>query len=97
MRWINIDVMHPNQTLEMILVYVAQFYYFRRRSSPLGGLTFTWKDENGTLVNQSPSASTFSAENSGLYTLEVWKDGCNRSDDVNVTATINTPDLGGRL
>ena len=63
--------------------------------SPLGGLTFTWKDENGTLVNQSPSASTFSAENSGLYTLEVWKDGCNRSDDVNVTATINTPDLGG--
>ena len=63
--------------------------------SPQSGVTFTWKDETQTLVNQSSTASTFDAPSAGVYTVEVWQDGCNRSDEVEVTGVLNVPDLGG--
>jgi len=63
--------------------------------SPQAGVTFTWKDETQTLVNQSSTASTFDAPASGLYTVDIWQDGCNRSDQIEVTGVLNTPDLGG--
>ncbi len=59
------------------------------------GVTFTWKKGAVTLVDQSPTANTLNATSSGVYTLEVWKDGCNRSDEIEVTGVLNTPDLGG--
>ena len=63
--------------------------------SPQSGVTFTWKDETQTLVNQSSTASTFDAPSAGVYTVEVWQDGCNRSDEIEVTGVLNVPDLGG--
>jgi hypothetical protein len=63
--------------------------------SPQSGVTFTWKDESQNLVNQSTNASTFDASSAGIYTLEVWQDGCNRSDEIEVTGVLNVPDLGG--
>ena len=59
------------------------------------GVTFTWKKGATTLVNQSLTANTYNATSSGTYTLEVWKDGCNRSDEIEITGVLNTPDLGG--
>tara|TARA_Y100000589_G_scaffold92405_1_gene87211 strand:+ start:3424 stop:5826 length:2403 start_codon:yes stop_codon:yes gene_type:complete len=63
--------------------------------SPQSGVTFTWKDESQTLVNQSSTASAFDAPSAGVYTVEVWQDGCNRSDEIEVTGVLNVPDLGG--
>ncbi|MAS51724.1 MAG: hypothetical protein CMD20_00830 [Flavobacteriales bacterium] len=63
--------------------------------SPQSGVTFTWKDETQTLVNQSSTANTFDAPAAGVYTVEVWQDGCNRSDEIEVTGVLSTPDLGG--
>lgn len=63
--------------------------------SPQSGVTFTWKDESQILVNQSTNASTFDAPSAGVYTVEVWQDGCNRSDEIEVTGVLNVPDLGG--
>lgn len=59
------------------------------------GVTFTWKDVNGTLINQSASENTFDAQTAGTYTLEVWEGGCERSDEIEVTGVLNTPTLGG--
>lgn len=59
------------------------------------GVTFTWKKGSVIQVDQSATANTFNATTSGTYTLEVWKDGCNRSDEIEVTGVLNTPDLGG--
>lgn len=63
--------------------------------NPQAGVTFTWKDQNGTLVNESSTSSTYLATSSGTYTLEVWLDGCNRSDEIEVTSVLNSIDLGG--
>ena len=63
--------------------------------SPQSGVTFTWKDDIQTLVNQSSTANTFDAPAAGIYTVEVWQDGCNRSDEIEVTGVLSTPDLGG--
>ncbi len=63
--------------------------------SPQSGVTFTWKDDTQTLVNQSSTATTFDASSAGIYTVEVWQDGCNRTDEVEVTGFLSTPDLGG--
>jgi hypothetical protein len=58
------------------------------------GLTFTWKDASGTLVDQSATASTYDIVSPGVYTLEVWKDGCEISDEVTITGIISTPNIG---
>lgn len=63
--------------------------------SPQLGVTFTWKDETQTLVNQSSIANTFDAPAAGVYIVEVWQDGCSRSDEIEVTGVLSTPDLGG--
>jgi hypothetical protein len=62
---------------------------------PQSGVTFTWKKGTTTLVSSSSSANTYSATSSGTYTLEVWKGGCNRSDDIEITGTLGTVSLGG--
>lgn len=59
------------------------------------GVTFTWKDGAGTLVNGSSTANTYDALTAGTYTLEVWQGGCSRSDEIEVTSVLNTPSLGG--
>ncbi|MBO72424.1 MAG: hypothetical protein CMD35_02295 [Flavobacteriales bacterium] len=63
--------------------------------APQSGVTFTWKDESQTLVNQSSGAGTYDALSVGVYTVEVWQDGCNRSDEIEVTGVLSVPDLGG--
>ena len=59
------------------------------------GVTFSWKDESETLVNKVASATTFDAPSAGIYTVEVWQDGCYRTDEIEVTGVLNVPDLGG--
>ena len=63
--------------------------------SPQSGVSFTWKDNTQTLVNQSSTASTYDAPSAGVYTVEVWQDGCNRSDEIEVTGVLSIPELGG--
>lgn len=63
--------------------------------SPQSGVTFTWKKGGTTVVSGSSSASTYNATSSDTYTLEVWKGGCNRSDDIDITGTLSAMDLGG--
>lgn len=63
--------------------------------SPQSGVTFTWKKDGQTLVNGSTSANTYAAASSGTYILEVWKDGCNRSDEIEITGTLSAVDIGG--
>lgn len=59
------------------------------------GVTFTWKKGAQTLVNNSSSASTYNATSSGTYTIEVWQNGCNRSDEIEITGVLTAPSLGG--
>jgi len=59
------------------------------------GVTFTWKNGVTTLVSSSATANTYTATSSGTYTLEVWQGGCNRSDEIEITGTLGTVDLGG--
>ncbi len=59
------------------------------------GVTFTWKKGATTLVSGSASATTYAITTSGTYTLEVWKGGCNRSDEIEITGTLSAIDLGG--
>lgn len=63
--------------------------------STASGRTFTWKKDGVTQVNQNASATTYSASSAGTYTLEVWENGCSRSDEIIVTGTLNSIDLGG--
>lgn len=63
--------------------------------SAAAGRTFTWKKGASTLVNQNASASTYSATTTGVYTLEVWENGCFRSDEIEITGVLNAVDLGG--
>jgi GH18 family chitinase len=57
--------------------------------------TFTWKKGIQTLVDKSSTANTFNVTSTGGYTLEVWENGCNSSDDIEITGTLESPDLGG--
>lgn len=59
------------------------------------GRTFTWKRGNTTLVNLSPTATTYNATQAGVYTLEVHEGGCFQSAEVEITANLGTVDLGG--
>jgi hypothetical protein len=59
------------------------------------GVTFTWKKGTTTLVNNSATANTYSVSSSGAYTLEVWQNGCNRSDEIEITGVLTPPSLGG--
>lgn len=59
------------------------------------GVTFTWKNGSTTLVNKSATANTYDISAAGTYTLEVWQDGCEKSDEITISGVLSTPDLGG--
>ena len=59
------------------------------------GRTFTWKKGVQTLLEKSSTANTYNVTSTGIYTLEVWENGCNSSDDIEITGTLEAPDLGG--
>ncbi len=59
------------------------------------GVTFTWKNGSTTLVDKSATANTYDISAAGTYTLEVWQDGCERSDEITISGVLSTPDLGG--
>ena len=59
------------------------------------GVTFTWKKGATTLVSNSATANTYNISSVGTYTLEVWQNGCNRSDEIEITGVLTAPNLGG--
>ncbi len=59
------------------------------------GVTFTWKKGTTTLVSNSLSANTYDISSAGTYTIEVWQNGCNRSDEIEITGVLSAPSLGG--
>lgn len=59
------------------------------------GRTFTWKKGASILVSNSSSANTYNITTSGTYTLEVSEGGCSKSDEIEITGTLNAIDLGG--
>lgn len=58
------------------------------------GRTFTWRRGSTVLVNNSTSANTLSVNQAGTYSVEVTQDGCSKSAQVVVTATLPTISLG---
>jgi len=63
--------------------------------STANGRTFTWKNGNTTLVNLSASANTYQISTAGTYTVEVWENGCNKSDQIVISGTLPAINLGG--
>ena len=63
--------------------------------STANGRTFTWKNGNTTVVNQSPTANTYQITAAGTYTVEVWENGCNKSDQIVISGTLPAINLGG--
>ncbi|MFT4898920.1 MAG: hypothetical protein ACI9U0_000708 [Flavobacteriales bacterium] len=61
----------------------------------VSGRTFTWKKGIQTLIDKSSTANTYDVTSAGIYTLEVWENGCNSSDDIEITGTLESPNLGG--
>ncbi|MFZ9846702.1 MAG: glycoside hydrolase family 18 protein, partial [Flavobacteriales bacterium] len=59
------------------------------------GRTFTWKQGNTTLVNQSAVANTYQITAAGTYTVEVWENSCSKSDDIVISGTLPAINLGG--
>ena len=59
------------------------------------GVTFTWKKGNQTIISNSSVASTYNISSAGIYTLEVWQGGCNRSDQIEITGLLTAPNIGG--
>lgn len=63
--------------------------------NPQSGVTFTWKKAGQSLISNSATANTYSISSAGIYTLEVWQSGCNRSDEIEITGVLSEPTLGG--
>jgi GH18 family chitinase len=59
------------------------------------GRTFTWKQGNTTLVNQSAVANTYQITAAGTYTVEVWENSCSKSDEIVISGTLPAISLGG--
>jgi chitinase len=58
------------------------------------GRNFTWRRGTTVLVNSSSSANTLSVNQAGTYSVEVTEDGCSKSAQVVVTATLPAISLG---
>lgn len=58
------------------------------------GRTFTWRRGSTVLVNNSATANTLSVNQAGTYSVEVTQDGCSKSAQVVVTATLPAISLG---
>lgn len=63
--------------------------------SGASGRTFTWKKDGADVVTLSASANSYSATAAGTYIMEVHEGGCSNSDEIIITGTLGTVNLGG--